>query len=151
VAGWTLTHANSDDLTLLASVLLQGATLQLPDILTAVSRNVKQFETKKDQKGVVWNIFGDVRAANDTGQTWIDPKSMQVVRFERNLHNVGSGYSSWKNTIKQMLVDVGEKQYWVAKTFVTEILEKDARSGVSFLAEYANCKKFSAEITIRPQ
>jgi hypothetical protein len=24
---------------------------------------------------------------------------MEVVRFERNLHDVGSRYSSWKNTI----------------------------------------------------
>jgi hypothetical protein len=114
-------------------------------------RLVIQFETKKDQQGLRWNIFGDIRAADDTGQAWIDPKSMQVVRFERNLHNVGSGFSSWKNTIEQMPVDVKEKQFWVAKTFVTEIVEKDSRSGFTFLAEYSNCKKFTTEITIRPQ
>ena len=37
------------------------------------------------------------------------------------------------------------------KSFLTEITEKDRRNTGTFLAEYSNCKKFTAEITIRTQ
>jgi len=113
-------------------------------------RLVVQFETKKDQKEMIWNINGDARAAHDTGQAWVDTSSMQVARIERNLLNLGRYATVWKITIDKVPFTIGERQFWLPKTFLTEITERDPKDTGTFLAEYSNCKKFSTEITIRP-
>jgi hypothetical protein len=117
----------------------------------ALRRMVVQFETKKDQKEMVWNINGTALAAHDTGQAWIDTASMQVVRLERNLLNLKGNPSKWKITIDQAPFVIGEKEFWLPKTFLTEITERDPRRTGTFVAEYTNCKKFTAEVTFRVQ
>ena len=52
------------------------ALVQKPE----AGRLAVRFETKKDQKEMVWNIDGDQLAAHDAGQAWIDTSSMQVAR-----------------------------------------------------------------------
>ena len=118
---------------------------QSPD----AGRLVVRFETKKDQKEMIWNINGDGVAAHDTGQAWVDTSSMQVVRLERNLLNLARYASAWKITIDQTPFTIGERQFWLPKMFLTEITERDPRETGTFLAEYSNCKKFTTEITIR--
>jgi hypothetical protein len=113
-------------------------------------RLVVRFETKKDQKEMIWNINGDQRAAHDTGQAWIDTSHMQVSRIERNLLNLGRYATVWKITIDQAPFTIGERQFWLPKMFLTEITERDPKETGTFLAEYNNCKKFTTEITIRP-
>jgi hypothetical protein len=117
---------------------------------TEADRLVVRFETKKDQKEMIWNINGDSRAAHDTGQAWIDTSSMQVARIERNLLNLGRYASVWKITIDQAPFTIGERQFWLPKMFLTEITERDPQETGTFLAEYSNCKKFTTDITIRP-
>lgn len=114
-------------------------------------RLIVEFETRKDQKELPWNIDGDILAAHDTGQVWIDATSMQVARLERNLLNITRDFSIWKNTIEQAPFSIGEEQYWLPKSFLVEITERDVRNSGSFLAEYTNCKKFTTEISIRVQ
>jgi len=114
------------------------------------SRLVIQYETKKDQGVMTWNINGDLKAAHDTGKAWIDPLEMQVTRFERNLLNIGR-MSAWKITIEQSPFAIGDRQFWLPKSFLTEIAERDPRDTGTFLAEYTNCKKFTTEIQIRVQ
>ena len=109
-----------------------------------------QFETKQDQKAMTWNIDGDQRLAHDTGHAWIDTSSMQVSRLERNLLNLGGHETAWKITITQAPFTIGEQQFWLPSMFLTEITERDPKKTGTFLAEYSNCKKFTAEITIRP-
>lgn len=117
----------------------------------APGRTVVQFETTRDQKEMVWDIGGADLTAHDTGQAWIDTASMQVVRLERNLLNLKGKASKWKITIDQAPFVIGEREFWLPKTFLTEITERDPRRTGTFLAEYTNCKKFTAEVTIRVQ
>jgi hypothetical protein len=111
-------------------------------------RVVVDFETKSGQQEMIWDINGDLKAAHDKGRAWIEPATMQVARFERNLLNIGD-FSAWKVTIEQTPFVIGDKQFWLPKSFLTEITEKDARNTGTFLAEYTNCKKFTTEIKIR--
>ncbi len=113
-------------------------------------RIVLEYETKTGQKDLIWDIAGDNKVAHDTGKAWIDSKAMQVARIERNLLNIGD-FSAWKITIEQMPFLIGDKEFWLPKSFLTEITEKDRRKTGTFLAEYSDCKKFTAEITIRTQ
>ena len=113
-------------------------------------RLVVQYETKSDQRAMTWNINGDQKLAHDTGKAWIDPAAMQVARFERNLLNIGR-ISAWKITIDQSPFPIGERQFWLPKSFLTEIIESDPRDTGTFLAEYSNCKKFTTEVQIRVQ
>lgn len=109
-----------------------------------------RFETKNDQKKMIWNINGDQRVAHDTGQAWIETSLMQVSRIERNLLNLGNFGGTWKITIDQAPFTIGERQFWLPKMFLTEITERDPQKTGTFRADYTNCKKFTTEITIRP-
>jgi len=111
---------------------------------------VLEYETKKAQKDLMWDINGTRKVAHDTGKAWIDSKAMQVARIERNLLNIGD-FTAWKITIEQAPFVIGDSEFWLPKSFLTEITEKDPRKTGTFLAEYSNCKKFTAEITIRTQ
>jgi hypothetical protein len=111
---------------------------------------VLKFETKKDQQEIKWDINGDIRVAKDAGKGWIDPAAMQVDRIERNLLNLPRSHPSWKITIDQNPVTIGEKQFWLPKSFRTEVAEQDSRKINVFLAQYSDCKKFTTEISIRP-
>jgi hypothetical protein len=134
----------------------------LPELIPLHDFNLKQpgapdgrlvvdFETRKDQKKIIWDIDGKNLVAHDTGQASIDPTSMQVARLERSLLNLSRDFSSYKVTIDQAPVNLGDRLYWLPKTFFFEIIERDVRNRKSYLAEYSNCKKFTTEITIRVQ
>ena len=75
---------------------------------------------------------------------------MQVARIERNLLNLPRRFGSWKVTVDQAPVVIGDRQYWLPQTFRTEITERDPKKTASFVAEYSNCKKFTAEVSISP-
>ena len=89
-------------------------------------RLVVQFETKPEQRAMIWNINGDQKVAHDTGTAWIDPEAMQVLRNERNLWNIGS-MTGWKITIDQAPFTLGDRKFWLPKSFLTEVREKDPR------------------------
>jgi hypothetical protein len=112
------------------------------------SRLVVQYETKRDQRNIFWDINGDPKVARDTGKAWIDPVAMQVARFERNLLNICQ-MSAWKITIEQSPFTIGDRQFWLPKSFLTEVTWSDPRNTGTFLAEYSNCKKFTTDIRIR--
>ena len=99
---------------------------------------------------MIWNINGDQKVAHDTGTAWIDPEAMQVLRNERNLRNIGS-MTAWRITIDQAPFTLGDRKFWLPKSFLTEVTEKDPRRRGTFLAEYSDCKKFTTDVTIRPQ
>jgi hypothetical protein len=113
-------------------------------------RLVVQFETKPEQRKMIWNINGDQNVAHDTGTAWIDPEAMQVLRNERNLRNIGN-MTAWRITIDQAPVTLGDRKFWLPKSFLTEVTYKDPRRRGTFLAEYSDCKKFTTDVTIRPQ
>ena len=111
-------------------------------------RWVVQFATKNNSK-LSWDVDGN-RDARDTGKAWIDASSMQVARIERNLLNLPRRLSSWKVTVEQAPVAVGDRQYWLPQTFRTDITERDPKKTSTFVAEYSGCRKFTAEISISP-
>lgn len=111
-------------------------------------RWVVQFATKAGSK-LTWDIAGE-RSAKDKGRAWIDPSSMQVARIERSVLNLPRNLSSWTVTVEQQPVVIGDRQYWLPKTFTTEVTERDPSRTATFVAEYSNCKKFTADVSISP-
>jgi hypothetical protein len=53
-------------------------------------------------------------------------------------------------TIDQNPVTIGEKQFWLPKSFRTEVAEQDPRKIDVFIAQNSDGKKFTTGISIRP-
>jgi len=107
------------------------------------------FETKPDQKSLKWDLDGS-RIAKDSGKAWIDIGSSEVVRIERSLLNLPRKYQEWKVAVDQAPTLIGGKQLWIPKTFRTDITERDSQKTASFVAEYTNCRKFGADVSVTP-
>jgi hypothetical protein len=116
----------------------------------ADGRLAVQFETKKDQQEIKWDLDGKAIVARDVGTAWIDPASMQVVRIERNFLNLPNRHSRMSLLSEYGPVTIGKNTFWLPKYLRTDLTERDpAKTGI-FLAEYSNCRKFGAEVTILP-
>ena len=85
----------------------------------------------------------------DAGKAWIDSASMQVVRLERHFLNIPAGFSSYSNTIDYGPITIGERQFWMPKTVRAEVAEKDVNKTGTYLAEYSNCRKFTANVELK--
>jgi hypothetical protein len=113
-------------------------------------RIVVQFETKKDQQKIKWDLDGKVLIARDAGTAWIDPASMQVSRIERSFLNLPGRLSRMTLTSEYHAVTFGKNSFWLPQYLRTDLTERDPSKTGIFLAEYSNCRKFGAEVTIRP-
>jgi hypothetical protein len=47
-------------------------------------------------------------------------------------------------------VTFGKNSFWLPQYLRTDLTERDPSKTGIFLAEYSNCRKFGAEVTIRP-
>jgi hypothetical protein len=108
------------------------------------------FETKKDQQKIKWDLDGKTLVARDAGTAWIDPASMQVVRIERNFLNLPNRLSRMILSSEYGSVTIGKNSFWLPQYLRTELTERDPSKTGTFLAEYTNCRKFGAEVQILP-
>jgi hypothetical protein len=108
------------------------------------------FETKKDQQKIKWDLDGKALVARDAGTAWIDPASMQVVRIERNFLNLPNRLSRITLSSRHGPVAIGKNTFWLPQYLRTELTERDPSKTGTFLAEYTNCRKFGAEVQILP-
>jgi hypothetical protein len=119
------------------------------DKLGEGDRLLVQFETKADQTKLRTFLNGRSFPLKDVGKAWIDSASMQVVRLERHLLNIPSALSSYSNTIDYGPVTIGERQFWMPKMVRADVTEKDVKKTGTYIAEYSNCRKFTANVEIK--
>jgi len=108
------------------------------------------FETKKDQQDVKWDLAGKNLVARDSGSAWIDTASSQVAQIERKFLNLPGSLSSMTASSEYGPVAIGPNTFWLPRYVRMESVERDTRKSGVYLAEYSNCKKFGAEVTLVP-
>jgi hypothetical protein len=111
-------------------------------------RLVVQFATKEDQQELRTFLGGESQVARDTGTAWIDPTSYQVMRLERNFLNLPRGLSRLKFTADYGPTVVGDREFWLPLIMRSDATDRNPRKTRVLLADYTNCKKFSAEIKL---
>lgn len=111
---------------------------------------VVQYQTKSDQKEIEWDLNGKALVARDAGTAWIDTATMQVARIERSFLNLPSGLTRMVASSEYGPVTIGKNTFWLPKYLRVETAERDPRKTGLFLAEYSNCRKFGAEVTLLP-
>ena len=111
-------------------------------------RLVLKFATKDHQQKLRTFLNGDSLVANDTGTAWIDPASYQVVRLERNSLTLPQELSRLKNTVEYGLTAIGDREFWLPLFMRSDATDRDPRKTKIFLADYTNCKKFTADIRL---
>jgi len=109
-----------------------------------------QFETKKDQQRIKWDLGGKSLVARDAGIAWIDTASMQVARIERNFLNLPNGLSRMSASSDYGPVTIGKNTFWLPRTLRIDTSERDPRKTGQYLAEYSNCRKYGAEVSFQP-
>jgi hypothetical protein len=108
------------------------------------------FETKKDQQEIKWDHGGKAFVARDAGTAWIDPVSMQVAQIERSFLNIPNHFSHMTLSSEYRPVAIGKNSFWLPQYLRADLTERDPEKTGMFLAEYTNCRKFGAEVTILP-
>ena len=116
----------------------------------AGGRMAVQFETKKDQQKIKWDLDGKELVARDVGTAWIDIASMQVARIERTFLNLPSRLSRMTLTSQYAPIPIGKNAFWLPVYLRTDLTERDPTKTGTFLAEYSNCRKFGVTVTILP-
>jgi len=109
-----------------------------------------QFATKDDQQALRTMIQGTRLFAKDVGAVWIDLASSKVLRLQRQALNLPPGFSRSMTTADYGPVTIGEQQFWMPIKIKAEVTERNSRATVTYIAEYSDCRKFTAEIKLLP-
>jgi hypothetical protein len=117
-------------------------------VLDADARIVVRFTTKEGQRELRTFLDGEGLINRDKGMAWIDSDSMQVVRLQRDFFSLPRTLRQLRNTVDYGSVMIGDRQFWLPRSMRTDVTDRDARKTKTFLAEYNNCKRFTAEIKI---
>lgn len=109
------------------------------------------FSTRANQQKFhfVWN--DESVLSNDIGKAWVDVKTRQVVRLERNFLNLPRGLSRFSTTIEYGPSMIGDRQFWLPRTILTEMTDRDPKKTGKFIAKYNDCKKFTADVKFSQQ
>jgi hypothetical protein len=109
-----------------------------------------KFATKEGQQKLRSMLQGTQVVSKDVGAAWIDLKTFHVVRLQRRSLNLPSDLSRSMTTVDYGPVTIGEDTFWMPSKITAEITERNSRSSVSYVAEYAACKKFTTDIKLLP-
>jgi len=107
-----------------------------------------RFATKPDQKNLRAQFQGTRLLAKDIGAAWIDLTSLHVLRLQRESLNLPPSFSRSTATADYAPVTIGENQFWMPVTIRAEVTERTSRTTLSYIAEYSDCRKFTADIKI---
>jgi hypothetical protein len=128
---------------------LQYHQYELDEILGGAGI-VVHFSTKKGQRELRSFLDGEGLVNRDLGMAWIDSNSMQVVRLQRDFFSLPRTLRQLRNTVDYSPVLIGDRQFWLPNSMRTDATDRDPKKTKTFLAEYTNCKRFTAEIKIVP-
>ncbi len=109
-----------------------------------------QFATKEDQQALRTMFQGTRVFAKDVGAAWIDLESLRVLRLQRQALNLPSNFSRSMTSADYGPVTIGEKQFWMPTRIRAEVVEGNSRTTVTYMAEYSDCRKFTADIKLLP-
>ena len=107
-----------------------------------------RFKTKPNQQTLRGIFQGTQLIAKDTGAAWIDQKSFQVLRLQRQSLNLPPVLTRSIATVDYGPVTIGETQFWMPKMIRADVDERNSRATVSYIAEYTDCKRFTTDIEI---
>jgi len=109
-----------------------------------------RFATKQGQQKLRAVFQGKQFIEKDVGAAWIDSTSFRVVRLLRQSLNLPPVFTRSSTTVDYGPVTIDEKQFWMPMKINAEVTERYSGATVSYVAEYTDCRKFSADIKIVP-
>jgi hypothetical protein len=109
-----------------------------------------RFSTKEGQQRLRAAFQGTQLVAKDVGAAWIDSKSYRVLRLVRQSLNLPRVFTRSAATVDYSPVTIDEKQFWMPSKIRAEVTERNSGASVSYIAEYSECRKFTAQIRILP-
>jgi hypothetical protein len=127
---------------------LQYHQYERDGVLDGDARIVIRFTTTEGQRELRTFLDGEGLINRDKGVAWIDSDSMQVVRLQRDFFSLPRTLRQLRNTVDYGSVMIGDRQFWLPRSMRTDVTDRDPRKTKTFLAEYTNCKRFTAEIKI---
>jgi hypothetical protein len=116
----------------------------------ASSAILVRFATKEGQQKLRGIFQGTQLIAKDVGAAWIEQESFHVLRLQRQSLNLPSSLARSMVTVDYGPVTIGEGQFWMPKAIRADVNERNSRVSVSYVAEYTDCKRFTAEINFVP-
>jgi hypothetical protein len=108
-----------------------------------------RFATKEGQQNLRTVFQGEQLLAKDVGAAWIDLKSFRVLRLQRQSLNLPQGFTRSIATADYGSVTIDEKQFWMPTKIRAEVTGNSGTT-VSYMAEYSDCRKFTADTKILP-
>lgn len=109
-----------------------------------------RFATKEGQQTLRSVFQGAQLVAKDVGAAWIDSKSFHVLRLLRQSLNLPPGFTRSTATADYSPVTIDEKQFWMPTKIRAEVTERNSEATVSYVAEYSDCRRFTADIKLLP-
>jgi len=109
-----------------------------------------QFATKEGQQKLRALFQGTELVEKDVGAAWIDSKSFRVLRLLRQSLNLPRFFTRSVATVDYGPMNIDEKQFWMPTKISAEVTERNSGATVTYLAEYSDCRKFTADIRIVP-
>src|SRR5215467_3969029 len=111
---------------------------------------VIRFTTTEGQRELRTFLDDEKLINRDERMAWINSDSMQVVRLQQDFFSLPRTLRQLRNTVDYGPVVIGDRQFWLPRSMKTDVTDRDPRKTKTFLAEYTNCKRFTAEIKIAP-
>jgi len=109
-----------------------------------------RFRTKPGQRQLGEILNGRHFYSNDVGKALIDIRSMQVLRLERQSLDNPPPFASNLMVVAYSPVTIGEREFWMPQYVRSEVVERNPKKTALYVAEYTDCRKFSATVQIKP-
>jgi len=109
-----------------------------------------RFATREDQKALRAQFQGTRLVAKDIGAAWVDLKTLQVLRLQRQSLNLPPSFIRSIATADYGPVTIDGRQFWMPTTIKAEVTERNSRVTLRYVAEYSDCRRFTADIKFVP-
>ena len=109
-----------------------------------------RFRTKPGQRHLGEILNGRHFYSNDVGKALIDIRSMQVLHLERQSLDNPPPFASNLMVVAYGPVTIGEREFWMPQSVRSEVVERNPRKTALYIAEYTDCRKFTATVQIKP-
>jgi hypothetical protein len=108
---------------------------------------VLKFETRRAQKRLLYHdLFNRQAYLKGKGKAWIDPDTMNVLRFEFHYQNSQSAVGGLDVTVEYAPVTIQDKIFWMPQLVTANQEVPNSRSSVRYVAAYSNYHHFNVSI-----
>ena len=109
-----------------------------------------RFATKEGQQKLRAGFQGKQLVEKDVGAAWIDMSSFHVIRLLRQSLNLPPVFSRSIATVDYGPVTIDDREFWMPLKIRSEVNERSSGASVIYVAEYSDCRRFTADIKILP-